>query len=144
VEQGNKNKSLTAWLSLLGGPFGLHRMYLHGSFDWLAWLLQIPTGLAWWGFMRADKYGADDKLSWALIPLAGLTLAFCCGQGIYYGLMKYEQWNARYNSKGPANAPAGHSTWLSVTAVVLCLLVGAGALMASFVYCLQRFYQFRN
>jgi hypothetical protein len=143
VELGSKNKTLTAWLSLLTGPMGLHRMYLHGSFDWLAWLLQIPTGLAWWGFMRADKYGSDDRLSWALIPLLGLTVAFCCAQGIYYGLMNFERWNRRYNPNGATDASAGHTTWLTICAVVLCLLIGVGALMASFVFSLQRFYQFQ-
>ena len=138
-----KNKTLATWLGLLGGPLGLDRFYLYGWYDWVGWLIQIPTTLAIWGFMRSDQYGTDDRLSWALIPLLGFTVAFCCGFAIYHGLMLTPKWNARHNAQSAPDAFPGQSNWLTICGVVLSLLIGAGSLMASFVYALQRFYQFR-
>ena len=40
-----KNKTLTTWLTLLLGAFGLHRFYLYGSRDAIAWLMvEAATG----------------------------------------------------------------------------------------------------
>ena len=64
-----KNKTLATWLSFVGGPFGLHRVYLFGAADRLAWLLPIPTLVGLYGMYRARTLGLDDPWSWVLIPM---------------------------------------------------------------------------
>ncbi|NCW85089.1 MAG: NINE protein, partial [Oxalobacteraceae bacterium] len=66
-----KNKTLTTWITLLFGSLGLHRFYLYGSRDAIAWLMPIPTALGVYGFERVAEYGLDDVLSWWLLPLLG-------------------------------------------------------------------------
>ena len=106
-----KSKTLAAWLALVGGPLGLHRFYLHAWATSSAWLLPIPTALGLYGIERVQKLGQDDTLSWLLIPLLGFTVAACCLTAIVYGLMTREQWNARFNPRGPQDAEAGGTRW---------------------------------
>ena len=40
-----KNKTLATWLTLLLGAFGLHRFYLHGTRDAIAWVMAAAAGL---------------------------------------------------------------------------------------------------
>ena len=70
-----KNKTLAAWLCFVGGPLGLHRFYLFGTADRLAWMLPIPSLLGLYGVYRARAIGLEDTASWLLIPLLGFTLA---------------------------------------------------------------------
>ena len=98
-----KNKTLSAWLTFLGGPLGLHRFYLRGLGDWLGWLLPIPTALGLYGIERARDLGQDDPISWLLVPLLGFTIAGCALQAIVYGLMTPEKWNQRFNPSAPAD-----------------------------------------
>jgi len=81
-----KNKTFTTWLALVLGAFGLHRFYLYGSRDAIAWLMPIPTALGVYGFERVAEYGLDDVLSWWLLPLLGFHLAAVCLTAIVYGL----------------------------------------------------------
>jgi hypothetical protein len=136
-----KNKTLAAWLAFLGGPFGLHRFYLHGLGDTLGWLLPIPTALGLYGIERARMYGLDDGLSWALIPLLGFTIAACALTAIVYGLMTAEKWNARFNAAAPADAPPGQTGWITIGAVVISLLIGSTVLMASIAFSFQRYFE---
>ncbi|MBC7469040.1 MAG: hypothetical protein H7322_06915, partial [Ramlibacter sp.] len=92
-----KNKTLAAWLALVGGPLGLHRFYLNGLGDMLGWLLPIPSALGLYGIERVRQYGLDDQWSWVLIPMLGFTFAGCALMAIIYGLMTPEKWNARFN-----------------------------------------------
>lgn len=136
-----KNKTLAAWLAFIGGPIGLHRFYLHGLRDLLGWLLPIPTVLGLYGVWRARTFGLDDGLSWALIPLVGFTIAACALMAIIYGLMTPEKWNARFNPKAPAEAPAGRTDWLTIGAIVVSLLIGSTVLMASIAFSFQRYFE---
>jgi hypothetical protein len=138
-----KNKTLAAWLSFLGGPLGLHRFYLYGVTDLLGWMLPIPTALGLYGVQRAQQLGLDDQWSWALIPLLGFTIAGCALMAIVYGLMSPERWNARFNPAAPAEAQPGQTGWLTIGAVVLALLLGATALMASIVFSFQRYFEYQ-
>ena len=70
-----RNKTIAAWLAVLLGSLGVHRFYLRGLGDWIGWVFPLPTALGWWGVDRVLTYGQDDKLSWLLIPLLGISLA---------------------------------------------------------------------
>lgn len=141
-----KNKTLSTWLALLGGPLGLHRFYLFGLGNTLGWALPIPTALGLYGWMRVRSLGVDDPLSWVLIPLLGLTIAGCALNAIVYGLMSREAWNVRFNGVQPESdlqPEAGRTGWLTVAAIVLSLLVGTTALMASLAYGFQRYFEWQ-
>ena len=138
-----KNKTLAAWLAFLGGPFGLHRFYLYGTSDMLAWLLPIPTALGLYGLERAQKYGLDDPLSWVLIPLLGFTISGCALTAIVYALNATEKWNARFNPTASSDDAAGQTQWVTIGAVVLSLLFGATVLMSSIVFSFQHYFEFQ-
>ncbi len=138
-----KNKTLAAWLAFLGGPLGLHRFYLHGLTDLLGWLLPIPTALGLYGMERVQRFGLDDQWSWILIPMLGFTVAGCALMAIIYGLSTPEKWNARYNPAAALEAPAGGTSWLTIGAIVLSLLVGTTVLMASIAFSFQRYFEYQ-
>lgn len=138
-----KDKTLAAWLAFLGGPLGLHRFYLHGRRDVLGWLLPLPTLLGAWGVLRVRELGVDDRLSWLLLPLLGFTIAGCALTAIVYGLASRERWNARFNPQADLQAPAGATGWLTVFAVAISLMVGAGVLLASLAFGFQRYFEYQ-
>jgi len=137
-----KNKTAAAWLALITGQLGLHRLYLFGLGDLWAWAHPITAALGWWGVERVRLYGQDDQLAWLLIPLLGFTLAGTALTAIYYGLMSAEKWNARHNP-GTPEASAGHTNWLTIGAVVFALLFGTIALMSSIVFSFQRYFEYQ-
>lgn len=138
-----KNKTVAAWLAFLGGPLGLHRFYLNGTGDVLGWVLPIPTALGLYGVQRMQTYGVDDMLAWALIPLLGFTIAGCALMAIVYGLTSIEKWNARFNRTAAPDSLAGQTTWLTIGAVVLALLVGTTVLMASIAFSIQHYFEYQ-
>jgi hypothetical protein len=138
-----KSKTLAAWLAFVGGPLGLHRFYLHGFTDLLGWLLPIPTALGIYGIERVQRYGVDDQWSWVLIPLLGFTIAGCALTAIVYGLMTREKWNARFNRAAADDAASGATSWFTIAAVVLSLLVGTTVLMASIAFSFQRYFEYQ-
>jgi hypothetical protein len=138
-----KNKTLAAWLAFLGGPFGLHRFYLYGKSDMLAWLLPIPTALGLYGLERAHKNGLDDPLSWVLIPLLGFNISGCSLTAIVYALTATEKWNAKFNPPASSDAAAGQTQWVTIGAVVFSLLIGATVLMSSIVFSFQHYFEFQ-
>jgi hypothetical protein len=138
-----KNKTLATWLAFWGGPLGLHRFYLYGFKDMLAWLLPIPTAMGLYGLERVAQFGQDDTLSWVLIPLLGFTLAGCAMNAIIYGLTSLEKWNTRFNPQSDSLAPAGRTQWLTVIGIVTALLMGTTVLMASLVFSFQRYFEYQ-
>jgi len=138
-----KNKTIAAWLAILGGPLGLHRFYLRGLGDMLGWMLPIPTALGLYGIQRVQTLGQDDQMSWYLIPLLGFTIAGCALTAIVYGLTTPEKWNARFNPDAAAGAASGRTHWLTIAAVVFSLLVGTTALVASIAFSFQRYFEFQ-
>ena len=137
-----KNKTVAAWLAFITGQLGLHRFYLYGFSDALAWVHPVLAAIGWVGIRRLQLYGQDDQLSWLLVPLLGFTLAATALSAIYYGLMSGEKWNARFNPSTP-QAPAGQTNWLTIAAVVFSLLLGAVALMSSLVITVQHYFEFQ-
>ena len=138
-----KNKTLAAWLAFIGGPLGLHRFYLHGKADLLGWLLPIPSALGLYGIARIQRYGLDDQWSWVLVPMLGFTFAGCALMAIIYGLMTPEKWNARFNPQATPQSTSGDTSWFTIAAVVLALLVGTGVLMASIAFSFQRYFEYQ-
>jgi hypothetical protein len=138
-----KHKTLATWLAFWGGPMGLHRFYLYGFADTLAWLLPIPTALGFYGLERVQKFGQDDTLSWLLIPMLGFTIAGCALNAIVYGLTPIEKWNAKFNPLADAQAPSGQTHWGTVIGIVMALLVGAAVLMSSLAFSLQRYFEYQ-
>lgn len=138
-----KNKTAAAWLAFLGGPLGLHRFYLHGPGDWLAWLLPLPTLAGLVGIARVQQYGLDDPASWVLIPLLGFNIAGNALMAIIYGLKSREDWNAKFNPGLAAEDEAGATNWFTIGAIVLSLMIGTGCLMASLAYGVQRYFEYQ-
>ncbi len=101
----------------------------------------IREALGLYGLERIKRYGMDDGLSWVLVPLLGFTIAGCALAGIVYGLMTPEKWNARYNAGHPSEGAAGSTSWLTIGAIVLALLVGSTVLMASIAFSFQRYFE---
>lgn len=137
-----KNKTVAAWLAFIGGQLGLHRLYLFGWKDIWAWMHPMVAALGWWGMARVQLHGQDDHLAWLLIPLLGFTLAGTALTAIYYGLTPAEKWNARHNRQA-GDAAAGQTRWLTIGAVVLALLFGTIALMASIAFSFQRYFEYQ-
>ena len=138
-----KNKTLAAWLAFIGGPLGLHRLYLYGFGNRLAWLLPIPTLLGLYGVMRARSIGLEDPWSWVLIPMLGFTIAGCAINALVYGLMTTDKWNLRFNPGSPADAPAGQTNWLTIGALIVSLLLGTTVLMASLAFSFQHYFEYQ-
>lgn len=134
-----KSKTVATWLALLGGSLGLHRFYLHGWRDLVGWSHPLPTLVGLYGIQRALAFGQDDGLSWALIPLLGITLAASMLAAIVYGLTSNEKWNARFNPFSPDAA----SGWLAIFGVVLALFFGTTVLMATIAFSGQRFFEYQ-
>lgn len=136
-----RSKTLAAWIALLGGPLGLHQLYLNGPRDPWWKLLPVPTLLGLWGMWRVAEYGQDDRLSWVLMPLLGLTVAATMLHAIVIGLMPDEKWHARHNASHPDPGSLPSSGWGAVIAVILALMVGAGVLMATIAFSGQRYFE---
>ncbi len=134
-----KSKTLATWIALIGGSLGLHRWYLYGWRDTLAWLHPLPTLTGLVGLQRALEFGQDDQLSWLLLPLLGLMLAQASLCAIVYGLLPDEKWDARHNPKSPVQA----TRWGPVLGVIAALLIGATALMATIAFGGQRYFEWQ-
>ena len=136
---GYKSKALATWIAIVFGAIGLHRFYLHGLRDPWGWLYPIPALLGLYGVQRARQFGQDDRLAWVLIPLLGLVLAAAMLTAIVHALMPDEQWNTRFNPRGPAS----RSGWATVIGAGVALLLGAGVLMATIAYSGQRYFEYQ-
>jgi len=134
-----KSKTLATWIAVVGGAWGLHRFYLHGFRDIWGWLHGVPTLLGLYGLQRMNELGQDDQLAWALIPLLGFMLAGAMLAAIVYGLTPDDKWDARHNP-GEAGQATG---WGPVVGVIVALMLGAAALMASVAFSGQRYFEYQ-
>ncbi|MDN3921928.1 NINE protein [Roseateles violae] len=132
-----KSKAVATWTALLLGSFGLHRFYLHGFSDRLAWLHPWPTLIGLYGVQRMGQLGQDDRLAWVLMPILGLMLAQAMLCGIVYGLTPDERWNAQRN---PGQAPRA-SGWGTIIGVIACLMIGGTVLMTTIAFSAQRYFE---
>ncbi len=134
-----RSKTLAAWLALLLGSLGVHRMYMHGLRDFKAWLHPLPTAVGLLGVERMNTLGQDDPLAWLLIPLLGLMLSVAMLQAIVYALTPDDVWQRRYNPGRPAQATG----WGPVLAAALALLVGGTVLMGTIAFGGQKFFEWQ-
>lgn len=134
-----RSKTLAAWVALVAGTLGLHRIYLRGVGDPLAWLHVPPTALGVYGVQRMQAFGQDDRLAWLLIPVLGLMISQAMLCAIVYGLTPDEKWDARHNPGQPVHPTA----WGPVLAVIAALLIGATVLMGTIAFAGQKFFESR-
>ena len=134
-----RSKTVAAWLALLLGTLGLHRLYLHGLRDGKAWLHPLPTALGLLGVLRLRTLGQDDPLVWMLLPLLGLMISLAMLFAIVYALTPDEKWDARHNP-GQAVTVTG---WGPVLAAIAALLIGGAALIGTVAYSGQKFFEWQ-
>jgi hypothetical protein len=134
-----KSKTAATWLAVFGGSLGLHRIYLRGAGDLLAWAHVPLTALGLFGVSRMRELGQDDRLAWLLIPVLGLMIAQAMLCAIVYGLTPDEKWDARHNPGQPTRATA----WGPVLGAIAALLVGAGVLMGTVAFGVQKIFESR-
>ena len=134
-----RSKVVATWLAIVGGSLGLHRFYLHGSGDRLAWVQIVATAIGGYGFWRLRQYGTDDWLGSALVPLLGFSIAAAMLAAILCGLMPGDQWRARFGGTGTV----GQTGWATVTGAALALALGATAAVAAIAFAVQRFFEWQ-
>jgi hypothetical protein len=134
-----RSKTLAAWLALVLGTLGLHRLYLHGLRDVWGWLHPLPTALGLVGLQRLFAFGQDDRLAWVLLPVLGLSISAAMFTAIVYALTPDERWDARHN----AGLAPRSTAWGPVLAAILGLLIGGGILMGSIAYGGQKFFEWQ-
>ena len=134
-----RSKTACTWIALLGGALGLHRFYLHGPRDVLAWLYPLPTLVGLLGVARMRTLGQDDHLAWLLIPVLGVMLSLAMLAAIVYGLTPDEKWDARHNPGRPVHRTA----WGPVLGVMLALLAGGVVLMGTVAFGGQKFFEWQ-
>jgi hypothetical protein len=132
-------KTLASWLALVLGALGVHRLYLHGQRDVLAWLHLPVTAAGLAGVDRMQTLGQDDRLAWLLIPLLGLMISQAMLTAIIYALTPDERWDARHN----AGHHSASTTWGPVIAAILALLVGGAVLMGTIAFSGQKFFEWQ-
>ncbi len=132
-----KTKPIAAWAALLFGSLGLHRFYLYGSNDKLAWLHPWPTLFGLLGARHFQANGADDPLATWGLPILCWMLALGALNAIVIALTPDDKWNARHNGKEGA-APA---RWAPILAAIAGLLVGGTFLMIGIVFAAQRYFE---
>lgn len=118
---------------------GVHRLYLHGLRDGLAWCYPLPTLVGLYGVLRMRALGQDDRLSWLLIPLLGLMLSLAMLAAIVHALTPDEKWDARHNP-GHAVTP---TAWGPVLAAITALLLGGTVLMGTIAFSGQKFFEWQ-
>jgi hypothetical protein len=132
-----RSKTLATWLAVTGGTLGLHRLYLRGAGDVLAWLHLPPTALGLLGVWRMREFGQDDRLSWLLLPLLGVMISQAMLCAIVYALTPDERWDARRNPRH-----AGRATgWGPVLGAIAALMLGAGVLMGTITFAGQKYFE---
>ncbi|MBL8289182.1 MAG: hypothetical protein JNL85_14470 [Rubrivivax sp.] len=134
-----RSKTAAAWLALLLGAIGLHRIYLNGSGDRLAWAHVPFTTLGLFGAERMATLGQDDRLAWLLVPLLGLMLAQGMLCAIVYALTPDERWDARHNPDRPGRATG----WGPVLAAIAALMVGGVVLIGTIAFSIQKAFEWQ-
>jgi hypothetical protein len=119
----HKNKTAATTLAFLSGGLGLHRFYLRGPVDRLGLLhvCSVPIAGIVYGVGRAQN------VFWVLLPL---IVSWLVGflEALIIGLTPDEKWDARHNA---GSGRMSHSHWVLVLLLVVTMLVGTTALIAT-------------
>ena len=118
----HRNKTLATLLAATLGGIGLHRFYLYGKNDWLAWLraASLPvSGLAILVLNNSQPLFAGLLL--VLSVLAGFA------EALKIGLTPDEQWDIKHN---PTSERKSESHWVLALILVLTLAIGATTIIA--------------
>lgn len=118
----HRNKTLATLLAAVLGGIGLHRFYLYGKNDWLAWLhaASLPvSGLAILILSNAQPLFAG------LLFVLSILIGFV--EALKIGLTPDEQWDAKHN---PSSEKKSESHWILALILVLTVAVGATAVIA--------------
>ena len=134
-----RSRAVAAWLAVVFGTLGVHRLYLYGPRDALAWLHIPPTLVGAYGWWRMREFGVDDTRGSLLVLCLGAVVALAMLQAIVYGLTSDERWVARFGA-----ASDHRRGWPVVLAMMLALAVGAGATMATVAFAAQRYFESRT
>ncbi|KQV47897.1 TM2 domain-containing protein [Massilia sp. Root335] len=119
----HKNKTFATALAFLLGGLGAHRFYLKGSVDriGLLHLCSVPAAGLVYGI------GHAPNPFYVLLPLIVSWIAGFV-EALVFGLMPDEKWDARYNA---GSGRTSHSHWFVILLVVITMLVGTTALIAT-------------
>lgn len=132
-----RSKMLATWVAVLGGFLGLHRFYLRGLSDPWGWVHAAAAFLGLMGIQRVRSLGVDDAAATFLMPLLGLSISAAMLAAIVHGLTPDERWAQRHHPDIGV-VPSG---WGPVLGVVLALMLGATALMATVAFAGQRLFE---
>jgi len=131
------SKTLATWTAVLGGFMGLHRFYLRGLRDPWGWLHAAAAFLGCMGVQRMRTLGVDDAAATWLVPCLGFTVTAAMLAAIVHGLTPDERWAERHHpSLGTVS-----TAWGPVLGVILALMLGATALMATVAFVGQRLFE---
>jgi hypothetical protein len=119
----HKNKTLATALAFLLGGLGVHRFYLKGSVDRLGLLHVCSLPLA--GLVYG--VGQAPNPFWSLLPIFISCIAGWI-EALVIGLTPDEKWDAKVN---PASGRQSDSHWILAVLLVLTMLVGATAVIAT-------------
>jgi hypothetical protein len=119
----HKNKTLATALAFVLGGLGIHRFYLRGGVDRLGLLhvCSLPAAGLVYGV------GRGPNPFWVLLPIFISCIAGFI-EALAIGLTPDEKWDARFN---PASGRASRSHWILAVLLVLTMLVGATAVIAT-------------
>ncbi len=134
-----RSKTVAAWLALVLGPVGAHRIYLHGWRDRLAWLYLPATLAGLVGVWRMRALGQDDTWAMLLVPVLGLMISLAMLGATLHALMPDEKWDARHNPNHTVRATG----WGPVLAAMTALLLGSAVLMGTIAYSGQKFFEWQ-
>lgn len=130
-----RSKTVATWLAVLLGCLGAHRFYLKGWRDVAGWLHPAPTLLGLAGAVRMQNLGQDDRITWLLIPLLGLTLSAAMLAAIVIGLTPDDKWAERYQQ------PLRATGWGAVLGVITALMIGGVVLMGTLAFGGEKFFE---
>jgi TM2 domain-containing membrane protein YozV len=119
----HKNKTLATALAFLLGGLGVHRFYLKGSVDRLGLLhvCSLPVAGLVYGV------GQAPNPFWSLLPIFISCIAGWI-EALVIGLTPDEKWDAKVN---PGSGRQSDSHWILAVLLVLTMLVGATAVIAT-------------
>lgn len=121
----HKNKVLAMLLAIFLGGAGIHRFYLYGKRDFLAWNYLLALLL----FICAVVV-AQGPHSWTIsvITLFPVSIYMSLVEAIVIGLTPDDKWDTRFN---PHSGQSTRSRWPVAVLLVLTFAIGITALLIS-------------